>query len=427
MNQLVLTILIITLVYFFIFTNRRLRTTASFLGAIIIVFIGIISFDTAVSYIDFTKLGIIIGVMILTIIAKDSGIFQYLAIRMMRYSNGKAWTLFVLLSILTGLLSSIFDEITTLLFMTNITLAITSILEISSVPFLIAQIIFANIGGMATYLGSPTNIMIGSSANFCFFDFIYHIAPIAIILTIVNIYYFKIVFGKEMSNNKIPDEIINNFDKINEKECIVNPPLFRKTLIVTTAGIVFALFSHILQIDLVVIILLAGFTLLFITPDKSIHSIYAQIDWAIIFFIIGLNVLAGTLEEHGIINILSRTLLSITEGNTLSINFLFLAFNTFFSSFLDNIPIINLAIPIAKHIIKEIPVITPVIWITMIIAANIGANGTLIGTASNLIVAEIAEKNNQRINFWYFFRVGFPLVIIHFIISFSYIYLRYLA
>jgi len=403
MNQLILTILIITIVYFFIFTSRRLRTTASFLGGIVVIFIGLISFDTAISYIDFTKLGIIIGMMILTIIAKDSGIFQYLAIRMMRYSHGKSWTLFVLLSILTGLLSSIFDEITTLLFMTNITLAITSILEISSVPFLISQIILANIGGMATYLGTPTNIMIGSSANFCFYDFIYHIAPIAIILTVVSIYYFKIVFGKVMKNNKIPAVIINNFDKINEKECIINPLLFRKTLIVTSIGIV-----------------------LFLNTDKSVHSIYAQIDWAIIFFIIGLNVLAGTLEEHGIINIISRTLLKITEGNTISINFSFLAFNTFFSSFLDNIPIINLAIPIAKHIIREIPSINPVIWITMAIAANIGANGTLVGTASNLIVAEIAEKNNQRINFWYFFRIGFPLVIIHFIISFIYIYLRYL-
>jgi Na+/H+ antiporter NhaD/arsenite permease-like protein len=426
MNQLVLTILIITIVYFFIFTSRRLRTTASFLGGVIVIFIGLISFDTAISYIDFTKLGIIIGMMIITVIAKDSGIFQYLAIRMMRYSHGKAWTLFVLLSILTGLLSSIFDEITTLLFMANITLAITSILEISSVPFLISQIIFANIGGMATYLGTPTNIMIGSSANFCFYDFIYHIAPIAIILTVVSIYYFKIVFGKAMKNNKIPAEIINNFDKINEKECIVNPSLFRKTFIVTSLGIILALFAHIFQIDLVVIILLAGFVLLFLSTDKSVHSIYAQIDWAIIFFIIGLNVLAGTLEEHGIISLLSRTLLKITGGSSISINFSFLAFNTFFSSFLDNIPIINLAIPIAKHIIREIPTISPVIWITMIIAANIGANGTLVGTASNLIVAEIAEKNNQRINFWYFFRIGFPLVIIHFIISFIYIYLRYL-
>jgi len=426
MNQLFLTIFIISIVYFFIFTNRRIRTTISFFAAIIIVFIGIIPFDTAVSYIDFTKLGIIIGMMILTIIAKDSGLFQYLALRMLRLSSGNTWTLFVLLSILTSFLSSIFDEITTLLFMANITIAITSILEISSVPFLISQIIFANIGGMATYLGTPTNIMIGSSANFYFFDFIYHIAPIAIILTVINIYYFKIIFRKTIIKNKIPQEIIDNFDKINEKECIVNQSLFKKTIIVTSVGIFFAIFSHIIQIDLVVIILFAGFLLLFLVPEKSVHSIYAQIDWEIIFFIMGLNILAGALETLGIINILSQKLLQITKENTISINFLFLAFNTFFSSFLDNIPIINLAIPIAKHIINKIPAMNPIIWITMAIASNIGANGTLIGTASNLIVAGIAEKNDQRINFWYFFRIGFPLVIINFIISFIYIYLRYL-
>lgn len=427
MNQLFLTILIISIVYFFIFTNRRLRTTSSFLGAIVVIFLGLISFDAAVSYIDFTKLGIIIGMMILTTIAKDSGLFQFLAIRMMRLSYGNPWALFVLLSILTGVLSSVFDEITTLLFMTNITLAITSILEISSVPFLISQIIFANIGGMATYLGTPANIMIGSAANFCFFDFIYHTAPVAVILTIVSIYYFKIIFGKIILKNKAPREIIENFDRINERECIVNQGLFKKTIIVTSMAIFLALFSHIFQLDLVVIVLLAALVLLFLTPEKNVHSIYAQIDWAIIFFIIGLNILAGTLEEHGIINILSKNLLQITKENPISINFIFFTSNTFLSSFLDNIPIINLAIPIAKDVIKEIPMIDPIIWITVSIASNIGANGTLVGTASNLIVADIAEKNNQRIYFWYFFRIGFPLVIIHFIISFIFIYLRYLS
>ncbi len=196
-------------------------------------------------------------------------------------------------------------------------------------------------------------------------------------------------------------------------------------MIVLTVGIILALFSHVLQLDLTIIILLAALTLMVLHPEKSVHSIYAQVDWEIVFFIMGLNILAGSLEEHGIINIFSKQLLQITRENPDSINFLFFASNTFLSSFLDNIPIINLAIPVAKHIIREVPAIDPLVWITMAIASNIGANGTLIGTASNLIVADIAAKNNQPIRFWYFFKIGFPLVVIHFVISFLYIYLRY--
>ncbi len=426
MNQLMLAIIIIVIVYFFIFTNKRIRTTSSFLGATVAIFLGLISFETAISYIDFSKLGIIIGMMVLTIIAKDSGIFQFLAIKVMRYSYDNPWKLFILLSLLTGILSSIFDEITTLLIMANITLAITDILEISPIPFLIAQIIFANIGGLATYLGTPVNIMIGSAARFSFFDFIYHTGPLAIILMLVSIYYFKKVFRKQIMNNKIPPEVIANFPKIKERDCITDKVLYKKTIMVSAIGLLLALFSHILNIDLVVIILLTAFTLLVLTPDKSVSSIFAQVDWQIIFFIIGLNILAGTLEEHGVINMLSQKILLVTKNNSIAINFLLLSSNTFLSSFLDNIPIINLAIPLAKHILKEMPSLNPVIWITMAIAANVGANGTIIGTATNLIVAQIAEKNNKPISFWYFFQIGFPLVIIHFLISFLYILLRYL-
>lgn len=426
MNQLILTITIISLVYFFIFTNRRIRTSSAFLGGIVVILIGLISFEKAVGYIDFNKIGIIIGVMVFTTIAKDSGIFQFLAIKVMRYSHGNPWLLLILLSLLTGALSSFFDEITTVLFMANITIAITSILEISSIPFLISEIIFANIGGMATYLGTPANIMIGSAAHLSFFDFIYHTTPIAIILTIINIYYFKIIFSKTLLENKIPQHVVSRLDEINGNECITDHILFRKIVIMIFIGIILIFFSHIFEIDLAVIILFLAIMLLFITPGKSAHSIYSQIDWGIVFFLIGLNILAGTMEEHGIIDILSQKIVQLTKANFQYLDFLFLVSSTFMSSFLDNIPIVNLAIPVIDHIVQEFPSTAPVVWIAIALGSNIGANGTLIGTASNLIVAEIAEKNNQRIYFWYFFKIAFPLVVIDLIVASIFFYFRYL-
>jgi len=426
MNQLILTIAIITIVYFFIFTNRRIRTSSAFLGGIVVILIGLIPFQKAVSYIDFNKLGIIIGVMVFTTIAKDSGMFQFLAIKVMRHSHGNPWLLLILLSLLTSVLSSFFDEITTVLFMANITIAITSILGISSIPFLISEIIFANIGGMATYLGTPTNIMIGSAAHFSFFDFIYHTTPIAIILTIVNIYYFKMVFSKTLLENKIPQDVISSLGKFKESECITDHALFKKTVIMIFIGIFLIFLSHELEIDLAVIILFLAILLLFLTPGKTAHSIYSQIDWGIIFFLIGLNILAGTMEEHGIINLLTQKILQLTRANFQYLDFLFLVSTTFLSSFLDNIPIVSLAIPIIEHIVIEFPSTAPIIWVTIALGSNIGANGTLIGTASNLIVAEIAEKNNQPLFFWYFFKVAFPLVIINLFVASIYFYFRYL-
>ena len=426
MSQLFLTIAIITIVYFFIFTNRRIRMSSAFFGGIVVILVGLISFQKAVNYIDFNKLGIIIGVMIFTTIAKDSGIFQFLAIKVMRYSHGNSWLLLVLLSLLTGTLSSFFDEITTVLFMANITLAITSILGISALPFLISEIIFANIGGMATYLGTPTNIMIGSAAHFSFFDFIYHTSPIAIILTIINIYYLKLIFSKELLESKVPQNVVSRLETINEAECITDHKLFNRIILFIIVGTVLLLFSHRFDIDLAVIILFISLLLLFLTPKKPAYSIYSQIDWGIIFFLIGLNILAGTMEEHGIIDILTQNILQLTRANFQYLDFLFLTSTTFLSSFLDNIPIVNLAIPIIDHIVHEFPATAPTIWITIALGSNIGANGTLIGTASNLIVAEIADKNNQPIFFWSFFRIAFPLVIIDLIAASFYFYLRYL-
>jgi Na+/H+ antiporter NhaD/arsenite permease-like protein len=166
--------------------------------------------------------------------------------------------------------------------------------------------------------------------------------------------------------------------------------------------------------------------LLFVSRDKP-DKIYAQIDWRIIFFLIGLNVLAGTLEENGFIEIVSSRLLTLTKGNINFLSFTILGVSTFTSSFFDNIPIIALAIPTIENISRYLGSSVTVLWWALALGANIGANGTLIGTASNLIVADIAEKNKQPIPFWYFFKIAFPLVILNLIIASIYLYLRYLS
>jgi len=425
MNNLILSLLILIITYFLIFTNRRIRATAAFFGAILTIVLGLIKFDHAITYVDFNKLGIIIGMMIFTIITKESGIFQYLAIKATKYSKGNPLVLLISLSLLAGFLSSILDEITTLLFLANITLAITSILEISSLPFLISEIIFANIGGLATYIGTPVNIMIGSAAKFNFYDFIYHMAPISIILIIINVLYLTNLFKGTFKEYNIPKDIISHFDKIDEKKAITNLLLFKKSVLILSITIIVSFFSHLINLNLAVIYLLGATILLFVSHNSP-DEIYAQVDWRIIFFLIGLNVLAGTLEENGLIEIISSKLLTFSGKNLNFISFTILGLSTFMSSFFDNIPIIALATPIIKNISHHLGSNLAVLWWVLALGANIGANGTLIGTASNLIVADIAEKNNQPIPFWYFIKVALPLVVLNFFISLIYVYLRYL-
>ena len=425
MIKLILSLIVLIITYFLIFTNRRIRTTSAFFGAILTIVLGLITFDKAITYVDFNKLGIIIGMMIFTIIAKESGIFQYLAIKTTKYSKGNPLVLLISLSLLAGFLSSVLDEITTLLFLANITLAITHILEISPLPFLISEIIFANIGGLATYIGTPVDIMIGSAANLNFYDFIFHMTPISLILVIVNIFYLINLFKDTLKKNNIPPEIISRLNKIDEKKAITNPALFNNSLLILSIALIASFFSHIINLNLAIIYLSGAMILLIISQDRP-DEIYAQIDWRIIFFLIGLNVLAGTLEENGLIEIASSKLLNLTKGNISLLSFTILGVSTFTSSFFDNIPIIALAIPVIENISRHLGSSVTVLWWALALGANIGANGTLIGTASNLIVADIAEKNKQPIPFWYFVKIAFPLVILNLIVAAIYIYLRYL-
>jgi len=427
MIKLILSLTVLIITYFLIFTNRRIRTTSTFFGAILTILLGLITFNKAITYIDFNKLGIIIGMMIFTIIAKESGIFQYLALKVIKYSKGNPLILLITLSSLAGFLSSILDEITTLLFLANITFAITHIIEISPLPFLISEIIFSNIGGLATYIGTPVDIMIGSAANLNFYDFIFHMTPISLILAVVNIFYFINLFKDTLKkNNNIPKEIISRLNKIDEKKAITNPTLFKNSLLVLSIVLIASFFSHIINLNLAIIYLSGAIILLIISQDSP-DEIYAQIDWRIIFFLIGLNVLAGTLEENGLIEIVSSKLLNLTKGNINLLSFTILGVSTFTSSFFDNIPIVALTIPIIENISHHLGSTITVLWWSLALGANIGANGTLIGTASNLIVADIAEKNNQPISFWYFVKVAFPLVVLNFFVSLIYVYLRYLT
>jgi len=418
-----LIILIIT--YILIFTNRRIRATSAFFGAILTVSIGLIKFDKAVSYIDYNKLGILLGMMIFIIIAKESGIFQYFAIKATKYSQGNPLILLIALSLLTGFLSSILDEITTLLFIVNITLAITQILQISPMPFLISEIIFANIGGLATYVGTPVDIMIGSAAHLNFYEFIYHMTPISLLLVLVNIFYLVNLFKKTLKKNEIPKEIISRFSEIDEKKAIVDMQLFKNSLLILSITLIASFFSHLIHLNLAVIYLLGATILLIISHDKP-DEIYAQIDWRIIFFLIGLNVLSGALEENGLIEIISSQLINFTSGNLNFLSFNIIGLSTFMSAFFNNIPVVALAIPIIQNISHHVNLSLPIFWWALSLGANIGANGTLIGTAANLMVADIAENNHQPIPFWYFVKIAFPLVILDLIISSVYFYVRYL-
>lgn len=220
MIKLTLSLIVLIITYFLIFTNRRIRATSAFFGAILTITLGLITFDKATTYIDFNKLGIIIGMMIFIIITKESGIFQYLAIKVTKYSKGSLLILLILLSLLAGFLSSILDEITTMLFLANITLAIAHILGISSLPFLISEIIFSNIGGILTYVVIPVDIMIGSAANLNFYEFLYHMSPISLILIVVNIFYLINLFKDTLKKNNIPTEIISRLNKFYEKKLL---------------------------------------------------------------------------------------------------------------------------------------------------------------------------------------------------------------
>ncbi|MGL6106259.1 SLC13 family permease, partial [Romboutsia sp.] len=370
-------LLIFLLVMIAIISEKLNRAVAAMTGALLMIIFNILSFETALSHVDFNTIGVLIGMMLFVAILKNSGIFEYIAILSAKKAKGDPWRIMVLFMIITALLSGILDNVTTVLLIGPMTIVISQILNIDPTPFLVTQILASNIGGSATLIGDPPNIMIGSAANLSFSSFVVNLGPVVVVILFSTILCFKFIYKNKLSvNTEFKDQILN----LDEAKSIQDKSLLIKGLIVLVFILLGFIFHNVIHMDSS-IVALAGGTIMLLIGKQDVDEILASIEWSTIAFFMGLFIIVGGLVEVGLINNLAQSLIDATRGHLVITMLVVLWLSAIISSFLDNIPFVATLIPLILTMQTQGIDVMPLWWATSL-GACLGGNGTLIGASA---------------------------------------------
>jgi Na+/H+ antiporter NhaD/arsenite permease-like protein len=393
------------------------------LGAVLLILCGILAQERAIEYIDFGTLGLLIGMMVIVGITRKTGVFEYMAVYSAKAAKGEPVKIMVYISAITAICSAFLDNVTTVLLIVPVTFAIVKQLETSPIPFLIAEIMASNIGGTATLIGDPPNIMIGNAVGLGFMDFVINLTPVIIVVYMTNIIYLKYLYKKQLAAR---EELSRKIMTLDEKREIKDPILLKKCLwiiMITIFGFIVHQYIHIESAT----IAMAGATLLLLASRDEPEHALATVEWPVIFFFVGLFVMVGALQEVGIIESIAKKSLELTGGALLPTGVLILWLSAIASAFVDNIPFVAAMIPLIQDMSRlgGIQDVTS-LWWCLSLGACLGGNGTLIGASANLVVAGMAEKRGTHITFASYTKVAFPAMLLSIIICTFYLLIFYL-
>ena len=414
-------ITIFLVIYGIIISEKINRTAISLFGAIVMIILGILNQEQAIEHIDFNTIGLLVGMMIIVNILKRTGVFEYLAIRATKKSKGDQWKILVLFAIITALSSAFLDNVTTILLIVPVTLVITDTLDTNPIPFMFTEILIANIGGTATLIGDPPNIMIGSATGLGFVDFIVNLAPVVIVISVATLFLLKLIYKDFL---KATDENKQKIMKMDESITIKDKLLLKKSLIVlflTILGFMVHAQFHLESAT----VALGGAALLLVISKIDPEEILFEVEWTTIFFFMGLFILVGSLVEVGVIDNLAKKMLELTKGNLFVTTLTILWVSAIASAFLDNIPFVATMIPLIKAMTASGQLDANPLWWALALGACLGGNGTIIGASANVIVTGIMAREGRPVSFMSLMRIGFPMMIVSIIISTIYLILFY--
>ena len=399
------------------------RTTIALFGAVIVVAIAIAvgdfqtnnGFEQILGYIDFNTIGLLLGMMVIVAIMSNTGIFQFVGIKAIKASKGDLWKLMIILCILTATISMFIDNVTTVLLMVPVTISVFRSIKLSPIPFVIAMVLASNVGGAATLIGDPPNIMIGSAAGIDFNAFIIHMGPTVAISFCVSLLLLKFLFRNELKAR------INDRDGImkeNEYAYLKDINTLKKSIGVLIGVIVLFVFHGYLNLEPSIIALGGGAFLLIITrlpPEQVLH----EVDWTTLLFFTGLFIIVGFAQQSGLITLISNLAISVTNGDPWFTFLIVVWLSAFASAFVDNIPFTATMIPVI-HELNENSIIASTfdsfhispLWWALSLGANFGGNGTLIGSSAAIIAIGLAEKLHYGISFNRFIKIGFPFMVL---------------
>lgn len=428
-------ILIFVVAYVFIATEKFDKTIVAVLGAAAVLTFDLVPYAEAVHAIDLNVIFLIVGMMVCVSVLAKSGFFEWLAMLLAKKAEGSPTKILFCLTVLTAILSALLDNVTTVVLIAPVTILIAQILEISAVPFLILEVIASNIGGTATLIGDPPNIVIGSQAELSFFDFIINLTPVVCIIMVffcvINMFVFKKRFNVSAAIKKRIEESIPNL-------AITDKTLMIKALLVLAGIMLCFLFHHILHIKPGIVALTGAAVMLLVTGEEPEESL-KDVEWSVIFFFIGLFIMISSLEHNGVIEYMAKFILDLSAGNLVLACLIILWGSAFFSSVLDNIPFVITMVPLIKGVIPHFVsasnigdpnlinlYISQPLWWSLALGACLGGNGTLIGASANIVVAQIGAKNKARISFIQYVKYGCPYMIMSLAVASCYLVARYL-
>ncbi|MFC4619832.1 ArsB/NhaD family transporter [Camelliibacillus cellulosilyticus] len=423
-DQAILALVLFIIVYVFIVTEKIHRTIVALAGAVLMLVFGILNQATAIHHIDFNTLGLLIGMMMMVAITAETGLFNYIAIWSAKKVGGDPLKIFIILSAITAIGSAFLDNVTTVLLIVPVTFSITRMLRVPPIPYLISEILMSNIGGTATMIGDPPNIMIGSAVkDISFIDFINQLTLISTLIGVVTILILAAIYRKQLSTT---EEAKLRLMGVDARKEIKDTKLLIKCLTALTFTIIGFFIHQVVHLESATVALFGAVLLLLLTGAKHLEHALVKVEWTTIFFFIGLFVLVGGLMETGVIDLFASSTVKITGGDLTKSSFLILWMSAIASAFVDNIPFVATMIPMIKEMgAMGIQNLDP-LWWSLALGACLGGNGTLIGASANVIVAGMAAREGHELSFLKFLKIAFPLMILSIAISSVYIYFRYL-
>ena len=424
-------LLIVT--YATIMTEKLNRAIVALLGAGIMISLGILNQEQAVEGIDFNTLALLTGMMLIVAIARRSGIFQYVAIVSAKAARASPAGILVMLGIVTAVLSALLDNVTTVLLIAPVTLVICRELNVKAYPFLFAEIFASNIGGTATLIGDPPNIIIGSAAGLTFMDFVYALSPVVVVILLVNCVAIHLIWGRSMSATP---EARARVMALDHRDAITDQPLMIKSIFVIALVILGFVMAHSLQMEAGTIALFGAAILLLLvnigrsTEDQHHHLIesFNEVEWITIFFFVGLFIVVAGVEHAGLLKIMADWLIAVSGGDMHDLGLAMLWVSAVLSAIIDNIPFVATMIPVIQNMAPTFggeQALLP-LWWSLSLGACLGGNGTLIAASANLTVAGIGERAGVPFRFLEFAKVAFPLMLVSIAISHVYLEWRFL-
>src|SRR5512134_2410962 len=443
-SNLSMAVAIFAVAYAFIITERVHKTIVAMGGAALMIVSGVLTQEEAFYShefgVDYNVVFLLIGMMVIVNIVRETGLFEVLAIWAAQRAGAQPFRMLALLAIITAVLSAMLDNVTTVLLMAPVTLAIAKRLDLRPVPFLIVEAMASNIGGTATLVGDPPNIMIASKADLGYLQFLIVLGPIVVVIMAVFLLCLRVFYGRAM---QVAPHLKETLLALNARDAVQDPVLLKRCVwLLAVINVAFCLHGA-LHLEPATIALVGASAFMLMghatkKRDADELSYLTDVEWKTIFFFIGLFILVGGLVKVGVIRYLADQLVAVTRGNLAGSTLAVLWGSAFLSAIVDNIPYVAamnpLIVDLARSLHPEItdyatlvhqPDILP-LWWALALGACLGGNGTIIGASANVVIVDIARKAGYPISFWQFFKFGFPVMVGSIALSAMYLWVVFL-